>query len=1031
MTLPCPLMFEGNPVVYPPTVDLHLYASEDEANGQGIHGSALPHGITPPDYAQTLQGTVPLIGRGSTLQQRWQLPSPDPGVVDLLVPITGLSPLLVQVLVERGMTTAEQIRQFLNPEQQRLPSPLTEFPDLASGLDLLVEVIQTQGQIAICGDYDADGMTSTALLLRALRSLGGRVDYTIPSRMQEGYGLNLRMVEECYAAGVSLILTVDNGIAAYEPIERARQLGLTVIITDHHDLPDRLPPANAILNPKLLPPSSPYYGVAGVGVAYILAVCLAQALGHTQDLTAPLLELFTLGTIADLAPLTGVNRRWVRRGLALLPRSRILGIQALIEVAGLAAQSKPLKPEHIGFRLGPRINAVGRLSDPQIVIDLLTTDDVDRALNRALQCEQTNTQRQELCQQIEQEAVAWCEQQLQSGAVNLGRDRILLLVQPHWHHGVIGIVASRLVERYGVPVFIATYEDQEAQLIRGSARGIPEFDVFDALQSCADLLEKFGGHRAAGGFSFRAKHLRQVHSRLVHYAGQQLRPDWLKPLITIDAQARLADLTQELYDQIDQLHPCGIQNPDPVFWTPSLQVLEQEVVGRNRDHLKLVLQDPQSKVSIKAIAWRWGDRFPLPALVDVAYKLKLNEWQGATSLELELVGVRSAIAPAPPEVSPDPVNPTPPPVPNFEVREVVPKMLAPPPPTSPSGSIEFTFSQRFYWVSRRSPQADDPITIGNPQGQTLRADLEGGQGWLEGAGGPATPIDIGEPHYANLIQAALAALRVDQLTDLLAAKEAELVAKDRQIQALTAQLADRPPANQPSAPGPVRAKPSASSTPNPLPPQVRTVLGDQVWFCLSPETQTALDRAWQSQHQLQEGNREVDYSPPALALGEAVRREVLDPLIAGLQDHTQQHPDPGLVALATHLGEEGGLAHLPLWLQESWQGISAKAIAAPQQPQRSLRQKMTASAWVTPGFPVTDQERRLLAEFLQTWEHPLAAWLIGAQGEAATYLAQIHQLHQVALEPDRTMPPWQYQLLCQLVLGTGRKPGLLKKVFGT
>ncbi|MFM7529477.1 MAG: single-stranded-DNA-specific exonuclease RecJ [Nodosilinea sp.] len=954
------------------------------------------------------------------------MPSPDPGVVDPLVSLTGLSPLLVQVLVQRGMASADQIGQFLNPEQQRLPSPLTEFPDLTSGLELLVEMIQTQGQIAICGDYDADGMTSTALLLRALRSLGGRVDYTIPSRMQEGYGLNLRMVEECHAAGVRLILTVDNGIAAYEPIERARQLGLAVLITDHHDLPARLPPANAILNPKLLPPSSPYYGVAGVGVAYILAICLAQALGHTQDLTAPLLELFTLGTIADLAPLTGVNRRWVRRGLALLPRSRILGIQALIEVAGLADQSKPLKPEHIGFRLGPRINAVGRLSDPQIVIDLLTTDDVDRALSRALECEQINTQRQELCLEIEQEAVAWCEQQLQTGAVDLGRDRVLLLVQPRWHHGVIGIVASRLVERYGVPVFIATYEDEEAQLIRGSARGIPEFDVFGALQSCADLLEKFGGHRAAGGFSFRAKHLRQVHSRLVNYAGQQLRPDWLKPLITIDAQAQLGDLTQALYDQIDQLHPCGIQNPDPVFWTPNLQVLEQQVVGRNRDHLKLVLQDRQSHLSIKAIAWRWGDRFPLPTVVDVAYKLKLNEWQGTTSLELELVGVRSAIAPVPPGVSPDPVNPTPPSAPSFEVRETAPEI----PAASPSGSIEFTYSQRCYWVSRRSPQAGDPITIGNPQGQTLRADLEGGQGWLEGGGGPATPIDMGEPHYANLIQAALAALQVDQLTTLLAAKEVELAAKERQIQTLRAQLADRSPANQPPAPGSVRAKPSAPPAPTPLPPQVRTALGDQVWFCLSPETQAALDRAWPSQHQLQGGDLEADYSSPALALGEALRREVLDPLIAGLQDHIQQHPEPDLVALATHLGEEAGLAHLPLWLQDSWQAISAKAIAAPQQPQRGLRQKMTATTWVRPGLPVTDQERRLLAEFLQTWQHPLAAWLIGAQGEAATYLAQIHQLHQVALEPGRAMPPWQYQLLCQLVLGTGRKPGLLQKVFG-
>ncbi|PSR14482.1 single-stranded-DNA-specific exonuclease RecJ [filamentous cyanobacterium CCP3] len=555
---------------------------------------------------------------------------------------TGLSPLLTQVLINRGIVTSEQAADFLDPERQQLPSPLAEFPDLAVSLELLVEAITTQQAIAICGDYDADGMTSTALLLRALRALGAQVSYLIPSRMAEGYGINTRIVEDCYAEGVSIILTVDNGIAAVAPIARARELGMAVIVTDHHDIPPEIPPASAILNPKLLPETSPYRGVAGVGVAYILAVCLAQALGRTQDLTGPLLELFTLGTIADLAPLTGVNRRWVRRGLGLLPRSRLFGIQALIQVAGLADQSKPLKPEHIGFRLGPRINAVGRISEPQIVIDLLTTDDVGVALERAMQCEQINGTRQDLCQSIEQEAIAWCEQQQSLGAVDIERDRVLVVVQPGWHHGVIGIVASRLVERYGVPVFIGTYEDDDHKVIRGSARGIPEFDVYAALQSCHDLLEKFGGHRAAGGFSFLANRLRQVTTRLSHYACQTLSVDLLKPLVKIDAQAQLSDIDQGLFDQIDHLHPCGIENPDPVFWTPNLRVVKQETVGRNRDHLKLVLGEADSEVTIKAIAWRWGEYYPLPDRLDVAYKLKQNEWQGTTSVELELVGVQLA-----------------------------------------------------------------------------------------------------------------------------------------------------------------------------------------------------------------------------------------------------------------------------------------------------------------------------------------------------------------------------------------------------
>lgn len=336
--------------------------------------------------------------------------------------ITQLSPLIAQVLINRGIQTPEQAWLYLDPETQQLPSPLDEFPDLLRSVDLLATAIEQGQKIAVCGDYDADGMTSTALLLRALWHLGADAHYAIPSRMQEGYGINRRIVEDFYGEGVRLILTVDNGIAAYEPIARAVELGLTVIVTDHHDLPEQLPPAQAILNPKLLPANSPYYGVAGVGVAYILAVCLAQALNRSQDLTASSLELFTLGTIADLAPLVGVNRRWVRRGLQLLPKSRIPGIQALIEVAGLDQGKKSLKPEAIGFRLGPRINAVGRIADPQIVIDLLTTEDVGVALQRAMQCEETNTLRQRMCELIENQAIAWCEEQQAQGTLNLQKE---------------------------------------------------------------------------------------------------------------------------------------------------------------------------------------------------------------------------------------------------------------------------------------------------------------------------------------------------------------------------------------------------------------------------------------------------------------------------------------------------------------------------------------------------------------------------------------------------------------------------------
>lgn len=579
--------------------------------------------------------------------QRWQIHPQDLGRAKRIAQATQLSPLLAQVLLNRGLVTLDAVQFFLAPESQTLPAPLTEFPDLAASLELLETAIHQGHKIAICGDYDADGMTSTALLLRALKALGAHIDYAIPSRMHEGYGINERIVEDFAAEGVKVILTVDNGIAAHDPVAKARALGLNVIITDHHDLPPQLPPANAILNPKLLPKDSLYSGLAGVGVAYILAVALAQQMGQTQQLVTPLLELFTLGTIADLAPLIGVNRRWLQRGLKRLPYSEFAGVKALIQVAGSASSTKQaFKPETIGFRLGPRINAVGRIGNPQTVIELLTTDDQDIAQARAAECELANQQRQQMCREIEMRAIALIETNT-DGTLDPSTQCVLVLIAPNWHHGVIGVVASRLVERYGVPVFIGTYEDESQTLIRGSARSIPEFDVFDALYYCGDLLSKFGGHRAAGGFTLAAANLALLRSRLSEFAHQHLKPEHLKPLITIDAQVQFTDITPTLYQEMDQLQPCGIGNPEPVFWSRHIKVLDQRLIGQN--HLKVTLsQETQTteggSVTFTAIAWRWAEYYPLPERIDVAYRLRENTWNGETALELELVGVRPTTA---------------------------------------------------------------------------------------------------------------------------------------------------------------------------------------------------------------------------------------------------------------------------------------------------------------------------------------------------------------------------------------------------
>jgi single-stranded-DNA-specific exonuclease len=566
-------------------------------------------------------------------QQRWKIAQPDRLQVRHLAQQIGLKPLLAQVLINRGVTTPELAQVYCNPEKQNLPDPRTEFADLNSSVECLTTAIATGAKIAICGDYDADGMTSTALLLRALGYLGANIEYAIPSRMKDGYGINERIVREFAQSGVQLILTVDNGISAYGAIALAVELGLEVIITDHHDLPAQLPPAQGILNPKLLPLGSPYRGLAGVGVAYILAVATAQKMGRLRGLTEQLLELYTLGTIADLAPLVGVNRRWLKRGLKRLCQSQILGVQALIQVTGVNHQQNSLRPDDIGFRLGPRINAVGRLGDPQVVIELLTTTDPDVAHQRALECEAINKQRQDLCQHIEEEAVNL----IQNSGLPWRENRVLVLIHPQWHPGVIGIVASRLVERYGVPVFIGTITE-DGLSVRGSARSIDEFNVFESLVYCQDLLSHFGGHQAAGGFSFPLSHLGQFQQRLRDFAHQCLKPEHLKPLLKIDGEAQFSELTFELLKTIESLQPWGIGNDFPLFWSRNIRLKEQKLIGQK--HLRLELADPSDQIHLTAIAWRWGDYLPLPSPVDIAYKLQENRFQGRVSLQLELVGIR-------------------------------------------------------------------------------------------------------------------------------------------------------------------------------------------------------------------------------------------------------------------------------------------------------------------------------------------------------------------------------------------------------
>jgi single-stranded-DNA-specific exonuclease RecJ len=997
-------------------------------------------------------------------QQRWQIAPPQSALATYLAQASDLPPLLTQVLINRGIHTPEAAQVFLKPETQILPSPMEEFPDLPIALELMLNAIAHRQPIAICGDYDADGMTSTALLLRALRVMGAIVDYAIPSRMQEGYGMNRRIVEEFYEEGVRLILTVDNGIAAHEPIARARELGLTVIITDHHDLPEVLPIANAILNPKLIRENSPYRGVAGVGVAYILAVCLAQCLNKIQALTTPLIELFTLGTIADLAPLMGVNRRWVRRGLKLLPQSRIVGVQALIQVAGLGSE-KALKPEAIGFRLGPRINAIGRLADPQIVIELLTTEDEGQALELAMQCEQVNQYRQRLCELIEQEAIAWCEQT----QFDSQQERVLVIVQPEWHHGVIGIVASRLVERYGVPVFIGTYEEataESAAKIRGSARGIPEFNVFEALQACSDLLGRFGGHRAAGGFTFEAANLEAVRSRLRDYAHQQLSPDWLKPLVAIDVQADLAELSLELFEQIDHLHPCGIENSDPVFWTPNVRILEQQTIGRNQAHLKVTLvqeglagskSQPIKSQPIKAIAWRWGEYYPLPSQVDIAYRLRLNEWNGAKNIELELLGVRLATGAEQPErleakplqaharlqeprtrfvTQLEMVAPAVAPIP-AAAPEISPA-IAPAPTLAPAKSLDdlpcfsletldaavarvtFYYNKRQYVGSVHAIAQTQELRIRNSGGQILAVQPQQRQGFLGRRRQDAETVDVSQPKYFNLIQAALRALELAQQQQIVQQQQQHLAEKDQQIAILTQQverlnqqlIGQAYPQNLPTPESSIAPllteKPPLKA--EDLKRQLQAQLGETVWHSLSASSQRDLTAAYKSWAAIRAETFTaaiVDYSEAGLKLALPIDREIVQPFFKQLYLFLPAS-DRQIAGIALKARKKYAPSLLPPLLATEWQGLRLEALESSE--------PLPDCCCILDTDSVSPRDRSLIQACLQQWQHPLARLL--EDGRVASAIAQIAQLQEIAAQPEQFLHQWQFERLQTLIMGS-------------
>jgi len=572
--------------------------------------------------------------------KRWEVKSIRSPVPPAIVSrLRGLcsSPVMAQILYNRGLTDPDLARAFLRGETPLSdPFLLKEMPEAVARIR---EALRRGEPIAIYGDFDADGVTATALLVQALQRLGGRVQPYIPDRADEGYGLNEKALDKLAAQGVRLVITVDSGIRSVDEARHAARLGLDLIVTDHHYPGAVMPEALAVINPKRADCAYPFKELAGVGLAFKLAQALLQAERQEPTLAREvppaweenLLDLVALGTVADIVPLQGENRTLVRRGLAQINEAQRPGVRALLERAGLTPGQ--VNAERIAYVLGPRLNAAGRLRSAMIAYELLNAPDLSAAEPLAKQLNDLNEERQRLTQQALEEAKRQIEESPPQGPV-------LFAEGEGFQAGIVGLVAGRLTEDYYRPAVVM---ERGPQTTRGSARSIPEFHITAALDECRDLLVKYGGHAAAAGFTVRNDDVPALKERLQSLAAQCLKEHELVPTLLVDAEVRLADLNENLQRDLARLEPCGYDNPAPILCVRGVKVVNVRTNRSDGKHLILTLTD--GWWTWDAIAFHrahWQSHLTPPMDVDVAFMLEMSEWNGERRLRLNVQDCRRA-----------------------------------------------------------------------------------------------------------------------------------------------------------------------------------------------------------------------------------------------------------------------------------------------------------------------------------------------------------------------------------------------------
>ncbi|MDD2554707.1 MAG: single-stranded-DNA-specific exonuclease RecJ, partial [Desulfotomaculaceae bacterium] len=554
----------------------------------------------------------------------WKLKSPAPALSGILARKLGISPVIAQILINRGICTIEQGRCFLGSELAAVHNPLL-FPDMSKVVARILKAIHSGERILVYGDYDTDGLTATALLVKIFQRIGLNAASFVPNRLAEGYGLHLDLLEKELAQGTSLVITVDCGISDIAEISWAKENGIDLIVTDHHEPPAEAPPAFAVINPKCS--EYPFKDLAGVGVALKLGQALLEAAGQGSEAWRDYLDLVCLGTIADVVPIRGENRILVKHGLPALADSRWPGIQALIEICGL--KNKDIGTREVGCSLTPRLNAAGRIGAPELALDLLLTENYDEAFTLAGRLNQANLERQSIESAVLAEALDMLEREPEKK-----ESCVIALASPNWHAGVIGIVASRLVDRLYRPSLLISVEGEEG---RGSARGITGFNMHKALAHCQEHLLGFGGHALAAGFTIKSTNIGDFISTLEAYAREVTRGEKLRPVLEIDGLIRIGQLSEALVDEINLLSPFGHANPDPLLSCRGTKLLESRGVGKKAAHLKMRLGGDNTVLD--GIGFNLGAYAEVLAAgetVDLAFVPDINEYNGRRSLQLNV-----------------------------------------------------------------------------------------------------------------------------------------------------------------------------------------------------------------------------------------------------------------------------------------------------------------------------------------------------------------------------------------------------------